>query len=76
MHQSWLKVGQDDECLLFYIIKMDGVIQIPDKELEAMGLHEGDEVCLLYLTKQKEERHNDSGEFILERRVKYICWLL
>ena len=49
-------------------LRKDGVIQIPDKELEATGLHEGDEVCPLYLTKQKGERRNDSGEFILERR--------
>lgn len=49
-------------------LRKDGVIQIPDKELEATGLQEGDDVCLLYLTKQKEERHNDSGEFILEKR--------
>ncbi len=27
----------------------DGVIQLPDKEREATGLHEGDEICLLYL---------------------------
>lgn len=49
-------------------LRKDGVIQISDKELEATGLQEGDDVCLLYLTKQKEERHNDSGEFILEKR--------
>lgn len=49
-------------------LRKDGVIQIPDKELEATGLNEGDEVCLLYLTKQKGESRNDSGEFILERR--------
>ena len=49
-------------------LRKDGVIQIPDKELEATELHEGDEVCLLYLTKEKEEKRNDSGEFILERR--------
>ena len=49
-------------------LRKDGIIQIPDKELEAPGLHEGDEVCLLYMTKQKGERRNDSGEFILERR--------
>lgn len=49
-------------------LRKDGVIKIPDKELEATGLHEGDEVCLLYLTKQKGERRNASGEFILERR--------
>lgn len=49
-------------------LRKDEVIQIPDKELEAIGLHEGDEVCLLYLTKQKGERRNDSGELILERR--------
>ena len=49
-------------------VRKDGVIQIPDKELEATGLHEGDEVCLLYLIKQKGERCNESGEFILERK--------
>lgn len=32
-------------------LKKDGVIQIPDKELGATGLHEGDEICLLYSTK-------------------------
>ena len=45
-------------------LRKDGIIQIPDKELEATGLHEGDEVCLLYMTKQKGESRNDSGEFM------------
>lgn len=46
----------------------DGVIQLPDKEREATGLHEGDEICLLYLVKREEERQNHSGEFILEKK--------
>lgn len=43
-------------------LRKDGVIQIPDKELEETGLLEGNEVCLLYLA--------------LHTFAKYICWLL
>ena len=42
----------------------DGIIQIPRAELEATGLKEGDEVCLVYLN-EKGDVMNRVGEFIL-----------
>lgn len=42
----------------------DGIIQIPRAELEATGLKEGDEVCLVYLS-ERGDVMNRVGEFIL-----------
>lgn len=42
----------------------DGMIKIPEKELLATGLKEGDKICLLYL-EQPRATHVD--EFLLER---------
>lgn len=43
----------------------DGMIQIPKAELDATGLKEGDDVCLLYLEQSKEK---DVDEFIIEKK--------
>lgn len=44
----------------------DVMIQIPQAELDATGLKEGDDVCLVYLSKERGDRKNSAGEFILE----------
>lgn len=46
----------------------EGELRIPKMELEKTGLCEGDEICLLYLTGSEQEKRNNSGEFILEKR--------
>ncbi len=45
----------------------DGIIQIPRAELEATGLKEGDEVCLMYLSKIEKKSINTTGEFMVEK---------
>jgi len=46
----------------------DGVIQIPEAELKATGLKEGDEICLLYVAIRDDISLNTTGEFMLEKR--------
>lgn len=43
----------------------NGIIQIPEAELEATSLKEGDDICLLYLEPAKDVK---ADEFILERK--------
>lgn len=42
----------------------NGCIQIPDAELRATGLKEGDDICMSYLEPIKDRK---ADEFILER---------
>lgn len=49
----------------------DGIIQIPKAELEATGLKEGDEVCLLYVNNEEGGRVNCTGEFILQMQENH-----
>lgn len=43
----------------------DGMIQIPQAELDATGLKEGDDVCLVYL---KQSNGKGVDEFIIEKK--------
>lgn len=50
------------------ILEEGGIIRIPQEELEAMKLREGDQICLLYLEQEAGSKINGSKEFILEKR--------
>ncbi len=47
-------------------VEKDGVMRIPEKELETMGLQEGDRVCLSYLAQEDDSLENESKEFLME----------
>lgn len=46
-------------------VEKNGVVRIPEAELMATGLKEGDDICLSYLEPIKDMT---ADEFILERR--------
>lgn len=46
----------------------NGMIQIPEAELKATSLKEGDDICLSYLEPAKGVK---ADEFILERKEEY-----
>ena len=48
----------------------NGMIQIPKAELEATGLREGDELCLMYLALSEDNRKNVTGEFMFEKQTE------
>lgn len=48
-------------------MEKDGVIRIPGVERERMGLQEGDQICLLYLAKERGSMKNEAKEFLVER---------
>lgn len=47
-------------------VEKDGVMRIPEKELETMGLQEGDRVCLSHLAQEDDSLENESKEFLME----------
>ena len=48
-------------------VEKGGVMRIPEKELETMGLREGDRVCLSYLAQEDNSLENEAKEFLMER---------
>ena len=46
----------------------DGIIQIPRAELEATGLKEGDEVCLIFVSNYLEKNMGIVDEFLLDKK--------
>ncbi len=48
-------------------MEADGVIRIPKQEMETMGLMEGDQICLSYLTQEDDSDENREKEFVIEK---------
>ena len=44
------------------------MIKLPAEEVKAMGLKEGDELCLSYVTDQEGGKENRVQEFLVENK--------
>ena len=47
-------------------VEKQGVIRIPENELEKMDIREGDQICLSYLTKEDGTKKSWTKEFLME----------
>ncbi len=45
------------------------MIQLPEEEVRVMGLKEGDELCLSYVTDREGGKENQVREFLVENRI-------
>ena len=45
------------------------MIQLPKEEVRVMGLKEGDELCLSYVTDQEGGKENRVREFLVENKI-------
>ena len=53
---------------MMVVMGKNRMIQLPEKEVNVMGLKEGDELCLSYLVDDRMEgKVNEAGEFLVER---------
>ena len=50
-------------------VEKGGVMRIPEKELETMGLREGDRVCLSYLAQEDDSLEIEAIVFLMERVI-------
>lgn len=48
------------------VVEAGGVIRLPEAERKAMGIEDGDEVCLSYITQPETGSENVAKEFIIE----------
>lgn len=51
---------------IYAVVESGGVIRLPEAEKKAIGIEDGDEVCLSYITQSEAGRINESKEFIIE----------
>ena len=53
---------------MMVVMGKNRMIQLPEEEVNVMGLKEGDELCLSYLVDDRMEgKVNEAGEFLVER---------
>ena len=53
---------------MMVVMGKNRIIQLPEEEVNVMGLMEGDELCLSYLVDDRMEgKVNEAREFLVER---------
>ena len=53
---------------MMVVMGKNRIIQLPEEEVNVMGLMEGDELCLSYLVDDRMKgKVNEAGEFLVER---------
>ena len=53
---------------MMVVMGKNRIIQLPEEEVNVMGLMERDELCLSYLVDDRMEgKVNEAGEFLVER---------
>ena len=54
---------------MIVVMGKDRMIQLPEEEVNVMGLKEGDDLCLSYLVDDRMEgKVNGAGEFLVEKK--------